>query len=315
MRSLDQAEQLEFGIMTGGPGTDVGALEQYPVESLWVGGHVASVNPSPEAMVSLVWLAARTERVRIGTSILLLPLYEPAIVAKQIADLDNATGGRVTLGVGIGGEYPGEFRACRVPRSERAPRTDEAIQLIRRLWSGEPVTHEGRFYAMDDVRIHPAPAQAAERPGGGVRIPVAGRQEPAMHRAALLGDGWMPYLYSPRRYAASAETIREVARRAGRDLDGFEWFCFVFVNVHADGEQARRGATEFLGGTYREGDFAAMIGNVAATGDVEDVTATLQAFVDAGARHFIFTPASRTDPRGVLDTLFTDVVPRLALPR
>lgn len=301
--------QLDFGIMTGGPGHDVGALEQYPVESLWVGGHVASVNPSPEAMVSLAWLAARTERVRIGTSILLLPLYEPAIVAKQIADLDQATGGRVTLGVGIGGEYPGEFRACRVPRRERAPRTDEAIALIRRLWTAEPVTHEGRFYAMDDVRIHPAPRQP-----GGVPIPVAGRQEPAMHRAARLGDGWMPYLYSPRRYAASVQTIRELAAREGRDLTGFEWFCFVFVNVRADRDASRREAAEFLGGTYREGDFEAMIGNVAATGDVDEVTATLQAFVDAGARHFIFTPASRTDARGVLDTLFADVVPRLVLP-
>jgi probable F420-dependent oxidoreductase len=302
-------DKLDFGIMTGGPGSDVGALEDYPVESLWVGGHVASVNPSPEAMVSLIWLAARTERVRIGTSILLLPLYEPAIVAKQIADVDNATGGRVTLGVGIGGEYPGEFRACRVPRVERAPRTDEAIPLIRRLWSAEPVTHEGRFYAMDDVRIHPAPAQP-----GGVPIPVAGRQEPAMRRAALLGDGWMPYLYSPRRYAASVENIREVAQREGRDLTGFEWFCFVFVNVRGDGDQSRREAAEFLGGTYREGDFDAMIRNIAATGDVEEVTATLQAFVDAGARHFIFTPASRADARGVLDTLFADVVPRLSLP-
>jgi probable F420-dependent oxidoreductase len=301
-------EQLWFGIMTGGPGTDVGALEQYPVESLWVGGHVASVNPSPEAMVSLAWLAARAERARVGTSILLLPLYEPAIVAKQIADLDNATGGRVTLGVGIGGEYPGEFRACRVPRSERGPRTDEAIDLIRRLWSGEELTHDGRFYAMEDVRIHPAPAQAH------LPIAVAGRQEPAMRRAALRGDGWMPYLYSPRRYAASVETIREVAQREGRDLTGFEWFCFVFVNVRADGDQARREAADFLGGTYREGDFESMIRNVAAAGDVDEVTATLQAFVDAGARHFIFTPASRSDARGVLDTLFADVVPRLALP-
>jgi len=301
-------DELDFGIMTGGPGTDVRALEQYPVESLWVGGHVASVNPSPEAMVSLAWLAAKAERVRVGTSILLLPLYEPAIVAKQVADLDNATGGRVTLGVGIGGEYPGEFRACRVPRNERGPRTDEAIDLIRRLWSGEELTHEGRFYAMDDVRIHPAPAQAH------LPIPVAGRQEPAMRRAALRGDGWMPYLYSPRRYAASVETIREVAQREGRDLTGFEWFCFVFVNVRADGSTARREAAEFLGGTYREGDFEAMIGNIAAAGDVDEVTATLLAFVDAGARHFIFTPASRTDARGVLDTLFADVVPRLSLP-
>jgi probable F420-dependent oxidoreductase len=299
-------EQLSFGVMTGGPGVDVAALEARPVDSLWVGGHVASPNPSPEAMVSLAWLAARTERVRVGTAILLLPLYEPAIVAKQIADLDNATGGRVTLGVGIGGEYPGEFRACHVPHAERAPRTDEAIALVRRLWSGESVTHDGRFYAMDDVRIHPAPAQ-----GGRLPIVVAGRQEPAMRRAALRGDGWMPYLYSPRRYATSVETIREVATREGRDLFGFEWFAFVFVNVDPDGDRARQQAAEFLGGTYRTGDFEAMIRNIAATGTPDQVAETLQAFVDAGARHFVFTPATRGDSRGVLDRLFAEVVPRL----
>src|SRR5262245_60559290 len=147
-------------------------------------------------MMQLARLSALTERVRIGTSILLLPLYAPAIVAKQVADLDRATGGRVTLGVGIGGEYPQEFRACQVPVAERGRRTDEAIPLLRALWSGEERTHDGRYYPMDAVRIHPPPAQR-----GGPPIVVAGRREPAMRRAARLGDGWMPYLYSARRYA------------------------------------------------------------------------------------------------------------------
>src|ERR1700722_4067223 len=137
----------------------VETFEALPVDSLWVGGHVASTNPSPEAMVQLARLSALTSRVRVGTSILLLPLYPPAIVAKQVADLDCATGGRVTLGVGIGGEYPQEFRACQIPLSERGARTYEAIALIRRLWSAEELSHVGRFYSMDEVRIHPAPVQ------------------------------------------------------------------------------------------------------------------------------------------------------------
>jgi probable F420-dependent oxidoreductase len=294
--------------MAGGPPADVPYLEALPIESLGVGGHVASPNPTPEAMVALAWLAARAERARVGTAILLLPLYPPAIVAKQIADLDNATGGRVTLGVGVGGEYPGEFRACQVPVTERGPRVDEAVPLLRRLWSGEPVNHEGRYYPMDDVRIHPPPAQP-----GGVPIIVAGRQPAAMRRAALLGDGWMPYLYSPRRYAESAATIREVAAHEGRDLAGFEWYAFVFVGLDADGERARERTAEFLGGTYNTGDFAAMIDRVAAAGTPDEVTTTLQAFVDAGARHLIFTPAVRGGPRQLLDRLFAEVVPRLAV--
>jgi probable F420-dependent oxidoreductase len=299
-------DSLSFGVMTAGPGADVVHLESLPVASLWVGGHVASPNPSPEATVGLAWLAARTHRVRVGTAILLLPLYEPAIVAKQTADLDNATGGRVTLGVGIGGEYPGEFRACHVPVGERAPRTDEMIPLLRELWKGEPVEHDGRFYAMNDVRIHPAPSQP-----GGPPIVVAGRQPGAMRRAALLGDGWMPYLYSARRYAESVGIIRDAALRAGRDLSRFEWFAFVFVCVDRDADRARETAVDFLGGTYRTGDFPAMVDRVAAVGTPQQVAATLQEFVDAGARHFIFTPTTRDSSAAILERLFTEVVPLL----
>jgi probable F420-dependent oxidoreductase len=296
---------LSFGLATRATAGDIGALESLPNDSLWAGGHVASVNPTPEAMVELAWLAARTERVRIGTSILLLPLYPPAVVAKQIADLDNATGGRITLGVGIGGEYPAEFRACQVPIEERGPRTDEAISLIRKLWTGEPVTHDGAFYRMTDVRVHPAP------PRTGPPIVVAGRKTPAMRRAARLGDGWMPYLYSPRRYHESVATIRATADELGRDLADFEWFAYVFVNVDPDGDRAREGAAGFLGGTYQTGDFQAMIKSIAAVGTPDEVTATLQDFVDAGARHFIFVPASRESSARVLDHLFGEVVPRL----
>jgi probable F420-dependent oxidoreductase len=303
---VSTGEALSFGLMTGGPDTDVAFLESLPLDSLWVGGHVASKNASPEAMVALAWLAARTERVRIGTAILLLPLYPPAVVAKQIADLDRATGGRVTLGVGVGGEYPGEFAACGVPIEERGARTDEAIPLLRRLWSGDPVSHKGRFLEFDEVRIHPAPAQGAKLP-----IAVAGRQPVAMRRAARLGDGWMPYLYSPRRYAASVATIRETAAAEGRDLTDFEWFAFVFVNVDDDGDRAREDAARFLGGTYATGDFKAMIDHVAAAGSPDEVTTTLQAFVDAGARHFVFTPMVRGDARPVIDRLVAEVVPRL----
>lgn len=303
------SEALSFGVMAGAPDADVAYLESLPVASLWVGGHVASPNPSPEAMVALAWLAARTERVRVGTAILLLPLYPPALVAKQIADLDRATGGRITLGVGVGGEYPSEFEACGVPVGERGARTDEAIPLLRELWSGEPVSHHGRFLDFDGVRIHPAPRQGPALP-----IVVAGRQPVAMRRAARFGDGWMPYLYSPRRYAASVQTIRQEAAAAGRDLARFEWFAFVFVNIDDDGDRARHAAAAFLGGTYTRGDFAAMIDRVAAAGTVDQVTATLQDFVDAGARHLVFTPMVRGDARPLLDRLVTEVLPRLQPP-
>ena len=298
--------EIRLGIVGGGDARSIATLEDEGIDSLWVGGHVASRNPSPEAMMGLARLAALTERVKIGTSILLLPLYPPALVAKQIADLDRATNGRVILGVGIGGEYPQEFRACEIPIDERGRRTDEMIPLIRRLWTAEEITHEGRYYSMQDVRIHPAPMQP-----GGPPIVVAGRKEPAMRRAAALGDGWFPYLYSPRRYAASVETIEQAAVEAGRDLSAFEWYVFVFVNVNPDGDTAREEAARSMGGNYNQ-DFRPMVDRVAAAGTAEEVTETLQAFHDAGARHFVFSPATAgADPRTVIDRLFGDVVPAL----
>jgi len=294
-----------IGLMSGGAGDHVAAAEELPIDSLWVGGHVASPNGAPEVLVGLARLAALTSRVRVGTSVLLLPLYPPAIVAKAVADVDRASGGRVTLGVGIGGEYPVEFNACQVPVRERGRRTDEAIPLLRAFWTGEPVTSAGRYYPVDEVRIFPAPAQA-----GGPPVIVAGRQEPAMRRAALIGDGWMPYLYSPRRYAASVSTITDCAAEAGRDLAAFEWFAFVFVNADRDGDRARRETAEFLGGTYRQ-NFNEMLGSVAVAGTPGEVTDRLHEYVDAGARHLIVTPATTSGWRPLVDRLAEEVFPAL----
>jgi probable F420-dependent oxidoreductase len=300
---------LQIGFMAGGgPRAAIERLETESIDSLWTGGHIASRNAGPEAMASLVRLAALTDRVRVGTSILLLPLYPPAIVAKQLADVDRMTDGRVTLGVGIGGEYPQEFRACQIPISERGKRTDEAIPLIRSLWSGQEISHTGPYYSMVEVKIHPAPVQP-----GGPPIAVAGRKLPAMRRAALLGDGWMPYLYSPERYADSVQTITALALEAGRSLESFEWFAFLFANVNADGDTARQEAAGFLGGNYNQ-DFEAMINRVAVAGSPDEATRKVQAFVDAGARHLIFTPATREDAEPIRRRLLDEVLPRISLP-
>ena len=297
---------IEVGLVPSAGRRNIAELEALPIDSLWAGGHVASRNPSPEAMVGLSRLAALTERVRIGSSILLLPLYPPALIAKQIADLDNATGGRVVLGIGVGGEYPQEFRACQVPISERGRRTNEMIPLIRRLWTAEEISHDGRYYAMEDVRIHPAPVQQ-----GGPPIVVAGRSEAAMRRAATLGDGWFPYLYSPRRYAASVGTVRSAAEEQGRSLAAFGWYVWVFVNIDTDSNTAREQAARSMGGNYNQ-DFRAMVDNVSAAGTVDEVLEKLKAFHDAGARHFVFSPATAgADPAPVIDRLLGDVVPAL----
>jgi alkanesulfonate monooxygenase SsuD/methylene tetrahydromethanopterin reductase-like flavin-dependent oxidoreductase (luciferase family) len=299
---------LRFGVVVRAEASAVRRVEQAGFDSVWCGGHVASRNPSPETMVQLARLSALAERAVVGTAVLPLPLYPPAVIAKQAADLDVATGGRLILGVGIGGEYAQEFRACEVPLAERGGRTNESIALLREFWSGQPVSFTGRYHQISDVLIQPPPVTP-----GGPPIVVAGRQEAAMRRAALLGDGWMPYLYSPRRYARSVETIAGLAASSGRDLAGFHWCAFLFTNVHADGEAARDEAAEFLGGSYRQ-DFRAMLESVAAAGTVPEVRAKVQAFADAGARHIIITPASRTRSLEIAETVAREIAPSISVP-
>jgi probable F420-dependent oxidoreductase len=295
---------LTFGFTTGVNRDEVAALEALPIDSLWVGGHVSAPNGSPEAMVQLARLSALTERVRIGSAILLLPLYEPAIVAKQIADLDQAASGRLVVGIGVGGEYASDFAAAEVPIAERGSRTDEAIALLRSFWTAEPVTHHGRHHHFDGVRIHPAPAQP-----GGPPIVVTGRQPVAMRRAARAGDGWMPYLYSPERYARSVQTIREEADARGIERPGFAWYAYVFVSLDDDPARARDNAVAFLGGTYRQ-DFDAMIERVACVGNVTQVTERLAAFVEAGADHLVLAPCGPARHESA-QRLLAEVLPAL----
>src|SRR5690242_19956084 len=177
------------------------AVEELGVASVWQGGHVLPPSPTGEAITRLALLAAWTERVRIGTAVLLLPLYHPVVVAKQLADLDARSGGRVSAGVGVGGEFPAEFDAVGVPLAERGARTDEALEILRLLWAGGPKTHHGTFFRFEDVELRPVrtPDTGGMQKHGPPLI-VSGRKPPAMRRAARLGDGWMPYLVSPDAY-------------------------------------------------------------------------------------------------------------------
>ena len=295
-----------FGFQTRSTSAeDLRALESLPFDALWVGGHIASPTDAPEVMMQLARLAALTTRVRIGTSALLLPLYPPAIVAKQVVDVDRASAGRVILGIGVGGEHPLEFAACEVPVRERGRRTDEAIPLLRRLWSGEEVTHRGRFHSFASVRIGPPPLQP-----GGPPIVVTGRSSAAMRRAGTLGDGWMPYLYSPERFAKSIIEVRAAAERSARGLDDFSWLAFVCTNLAENTADARADATAFFGAAFGQ-DIGPFLDRVAAVGSPEQVAARIDEFIDAGADHIIVAPSTAHDQLAMARLFATEVMPRL----
>jgi alkanesulfonate monooxygenase SsuD/methylene tetrahydromethanopterin reductase-like flavin-dependent oxidoreductase (luciferase family) len=153
-------------------------------------------------------------------------------VARQLASIAEFAPGRLTLGVGIGGEDRHEIEICGVDPSTRGRRMDESLQILRALSSGEPVSFEGEFYALQDALILPAPAP---------RIPlvVGGRSDAAVRRAARLGDGWLGIWVSPRRYAAVVEQIAEEAATAGRYPQSFEHAINVWCGFADSRETAR----------------------------------------------------------------------------
>ena len=145
--------------------------------------------PGPtHASIPLLGVAAgATEKIRVLSSILLTPFYHPTVLAKLTNTLDIASGGRLTLGVGVGGEFPMEFDAAGLQVSQRGRRTNECLEVLRRLWTEERVSYQGRHFQLDNVTVMPRPAQQPHPP-----VWVSGRREPAMLRAARLGDGWLP---------------------------------------------------------------------------------------------------------------------------
>jgi alkanesulfonate monooxygenase SsuD/methylene tetrahydromethanopterin reductase-like flavin-dependent oxidoreductase (luciferase family) len=291
-------------------------VERLPVASVWQGGHVLPPTGTGEAITRLALLTAWTERMRVGTAVLVLPLYHPVLVAKQLADLDSRSGGRVTVGVGVGGEFAAEFAAAGVPVAERGPRTDEAIDVLRALWRGGPVTHHGRFVQLEGVELRPVvppgAGGSAMQPGG-PPIVVSGRKEAAMRRAAGRGDGWMPYLVSPGAYGRSVAAICDEAGRRGRDLARFEWMLYLYCSIRADGDRARDDVASFLGRAYGDKP-GAVLDRIAPAGTPEQVAAKVQAYVDAGARHIVISPAAHDDTLEVVRLAAEEVLPRLTVP-
>ena len=188
--------------------------EELGYDFLGCGEHVMFYAPVSNTFISLSVAAGATKKIKLLSSVVLLPLYPAAIVAKMGAALDVASGGRYNFGVGIGGEFPKEFEACGVPVNQRGSRTNEALEVITKLWTEKNVTFKGKFTTLNEVSIEPAPTQKPHPP-----IWVAGRKEPAMERTAKYANGWLPYMYTPEQLHSSIETINKLRKEYGRESD------------------------------------------------------------------------------------------------
>lgn len=251
-------------------------------ESLWAGDHISYAIPILDPLLQLAQAAVVSRRLTLGTSVLLLPLRHPTPVAKQVLTLDHLTEGRLVLGVGVGGEFPKEYTACDVPHNERGARLSEGVQVLRKFFSGEPVTHHGKFYGpFEDIPMRPPPRQP-----GGPPIWFAGRKEPALRRIGRLGDGYLAYVITPVMYSAALDTIGAAADTAGRGAVPFGTGHLLFTRLDTTYETALDRATETLSVRYAM-DFRKAAARYCALGTPQQVAERIREFHAAGVRHVV----------------------------
>ena len=262
--------------------------------------------PTHAALPVLAVAAGATDQMRVLSSIILTPFYHPLVLARTTATLDAASGGRLTLGVGVGGEFPVEFEAAGLRVNQRGRRTDECLEVMRKLWTGEKVTFSGRHFQLTDAMINPAPVQKPNPP-----VWVSGRRDAAMARAAKFGDGWMPYFYDAPRYRDSVEKIKGFAAEAGRDISGFQWAHFPYIAIYPTEQQAAEVAAEQLGGRYLYGgEFLDIVRKYCLLGTVENCIEQLQEYIAAGARHIIFSiSCPKEDRERHLEAIAKELIP------
>jgi probable F420-dependent oxidoreductase len=282
---------VEFGsTLTSSKGIPAMAqrAEQMGFDYVVTGEHMMFHGPVSNSLIALSVAAGATTKIKLMSTVVLLPLYNnPVAVAKMTSVLDVASDGRYHFGVGIGGEFPKEFEACGVPVNQRGSRTNEALEVIKKLWTEKDVSFDGRYTKFTSVTLAPAPVQKPHPP-----IWVAGRKEPAMKRAATYADGWIPYMYTPEMLHESLEKINQFGKEAGRDMSSFRPGLFIFASIYSNRDEALEQAAKALGGTYAQ-DFSKIAARYTLSGTPDDCRKRLKEYVDAGARTVLISWACR----------------------
>lgn len=300
-----------FGPLVSGRGTLALAQrsEALGFDAVWVSDHIAYPATFAErfgtavyeAITTLTWVGAVTERIRLGTAVLIAPYRNPLLLAKQLSTLDDLSGGRTIVGVGAGWMEE-EFAALGADFAERGAVTNEHLQVMRTLWRDEQPAHTGERYQFPPLCADPRPVQQPAPP-----IWIGGNTGPALRRAARLGEGWLPIWHAPTgRGFSPAELSVEIERLA--ELT----------------EGASRSVTQSIGGLM-----PLALSNAATAseplaplvGRPDQVAETLAAFRDAGLQHVILSPFYGVSPElqpedldaveHLLERFMSEVVPAL----
>jgi len=261
------------------------------VDHLCVGDHVSFfVGAGSDGLITASSLLAAQAELPVYVGLYLLPLRHPVPVARQLATIAELAPGRLSLGVGIGGEDPHEIEICGVDPTTRGRRMDECLSILRSLAEGKPVAFHGEFFSLEDARIVPAPCPA-------IPLIVGGRSEAAVKRAATLGDGWLGIWVSPRRYGAVTDQIAVQAVDAGRDASAFEHALNVWCGFGATRAAARAPLVAAMQAFYQM-PFEPFE-RYSPYGTPAQVADFLSPYVDAGCSAFNVIPCAGDDDSAI----------------
>ncbi len=273
-----------------------------------------------EPLTTLSLVAAVTERVKLGTSVLVMPIREPVLLAKQLATMQFLSSNRIVLGAGIGW-YPPEYSNTGVKKSERGARTDEMLEIIVPLLEGQTVTYQGKYYSIEDVLIEPLPSIRPEIwIGGGSQLADPGSPdlprivEPVKKRI-LESEGWIPRPTCPpediaRDWSELQQYFTEHGRDPGDLIIAHENF-YHFVATQ-DGARARREQHEAMLRVMSEARGPEYLERVYLFGTPDEVVASLQARVDAGVQSFMLH--TMTPDPAQLEQWATHIIPHVRFP-
>jgi len=261
------------------------------VDHLCVGDHVSFfVGAGSDGLITATSLLATQAELPVYLGLYLLPLRHPVPVARQLATIAQLAPGRLTLGVGIGGEDRHEIEVCGIDPKTRGRRMDECLEILRGLADGTPVTFQGEFFSLQEALIAPAPSPR-------ISLIVGGRSDAAVSRAARLGDGWLGIWVSERRFAAVRDQITWEAAAARRNPSSFEHALNVWCGFGPTREAARDPLAAQMQRFYQM-PFEPFE-RYSPYGTPEHIAEFLSPYIDAGCSTFNVIPCADDDERAI----------------
>ena len=282
------------------------AVEKAGYDSVWIGDSVTAKSRL-EVISTLGALAVKTERVKIGTAVLLAAMRNPVVLAQALASVDVLCGGRLTVGVGVSRNdkmFEEEYTACGVPFNQKAGRLSQMLKIMKMLWTKDNVTYPNKYYTIEDISLLPKPVQHE-----GIPLWVSSNNvDSGLKRAALYGDAWITNIPSLPVFKESQKKLEDFASKAGRNPEDIHRCLYLTIHVEPDADKARQQGSAFLEAYYHKPYEQVAAQLVVKAGGTSEVADFINEYSEAGIQTFIIRFAAK-DQFQHLDVCSEHIIP------